>query len=159
MNKEKGNFKNDPFLIIEPGLSLVVDTIQFYSQVIDVKKNRDEYFVLVNGSVHNIKPSIFKKNTPMELVKTNIDDYKIDRFNVVGCTCMEKDYLLIDYIGELPKVGDFLIFSNVGAYTIVLDPPFIKERPPIICKIGSQYKLVRKREKLDDFINSNVYIF
>ncbi|WP_253278943.1 ATP-grasp domain-containing protein [Psychrobacillus sp. FJAT-21963] len=159
INKEKDNFKNEPYLIIEPGLSLVVDTFKFYSQVIDVKKNRDEYFVLVNGSVHNIKPSISKKNTPMDLVKTNFDDYKIERFNVVGYTCMEKDYLLIDHVGEIPKVGDFLIFSNVGAYTIVLNPPFIKERPPIIAKVGSEFKLVRKREKLDDFINSNIYIF
>ncbi|SDO00831.1 diaminopimelate decarboxylase [Psychrobacillus sp. OK028] len=159
MNKEKAHFKNEPFLIMEPGLSIVVDTFKFFCKVVDVKKNKNEYFVLVDGSVHNIKPTIYKKNTPMELVKTNKDVYKADKFNVVGCTCMEKDYLLIDYIGEIPKIGDFLIFSNVGAYTIVLNPPFIKERPPIIAKIGKNFKIVRQKEKLDDFINSNVYVF
>jgi len=159
MDKEKVHFKNEPFLIIEPGLSLVVDTFKFFCQVVDVKKNHDEYFVLVNGSVHNIKPSMSKKNTAMKLVKLKQDDYQIDNFNVVGYTCMEKDYLMINYVGELPKVGDFLVFQNMGAYTIVLNPPFIKERPPIFAKIGSQFKIVRKRETLDDFINSNVYVY
>lgn len=159
INKEKVHFKNEPYLILEPGLALVVDTFKFFCKVVDVKVNNNEYFVLVDGSAHNIKPTIFKKNTPMELVKTNKEAYKIDKFNVVGCTCMEKDYLLIDYVSEIPKIGDFLIFNNVGAYTIVLNPPFIKERPPIIAKIENQYKLVRKKEKLDDFINSNVYVF
>ena len=45
INKEKVHFKNEPLLIIEPGLSMVVDTFKFYSKVIDVKKNQDEYFV------------------------------------------------------------------------------------------------------------------
>ena len=42
------------------------------------------------------------------------------KFNVVGYTCMEKDYLAIDYEGEIPKPGDFLIFSNVGAIQLFL---------------------------------------
>lgn len=159
LNKEKIHFKKEPFLIVEPGLSLVVDTFKFYCQVIDVKKNGDQYFVLVNGSVHNIKPNLTRQNTPMEHIEQRNLNYEKDKFNVVGYTCMEKDYLLIDYIGNIPKVRDFLIFSNVGAYTIVLNPPFIKERPPIVEKEGNQYKIVRKRERLNDFVNSNVYVF
>ena len=72
---------------------------------------------------------------------------------------MEKDYLAIDYEGELPEPGDFLVFKNVGAYTIVFDPPFIKERPPIISQDGEKYELVRKREQLNDFINDELYVF
>ena len=133
MDKEKVHFKNEPFLIIEPGLSLVVDTFQFFCQVVDVKKIRDEYFVLVNGSVHNIKPSMSKKNTPMELVKSNMMITRLIGSMWLVIRAWEKDYLMIDYVGELPKVGDFLVFRHVGAYTIVFNPPFIKERPPIIC--------------------------
>ena len=92
-------------------------------------------------------------------MKLKQDDYQIDNFNVVGYTYMEKDYLMFNHVGELPKIGDFLVFHNMGAYTIVLNPPFIKERPPIFAKIGSQFKIVRKRETLDDFINSNVYVY
>lgn len=44
---------------------------------------------------------------------------------------MEKDYLMIDQYGEIPKVGEFLIFHNIGEYTKVFNPPFIKEGAPI----------------------------
>ncbi|WP_255551469.1 diaminopimelate decarboxylase [Sporosarcina sp. E16_8] len=159
INKEKSHFKKDPLLIIEPGLSIVVDTFKFYSKVIDVKKNQEEIFVLVNGSIHNIKPTMHSINLPMEHVKKNGGLYKKGIFNVVGYTCMERDYLAINYQAEIPKPGDFLVFSNVGAYTIVLDPPFIKERPPIIAVEESEFKIVRKREKLNDFINDSIYLF
>lgn len=159
MNRKKDLFKLDPTLILEPGLAMVVDTFKFYCKVIDVKRNQGEYFVLVEGSIHNIKPTMHARNMPMNHVKRNEGVYQQGKFNVVGYTCMEKDYLAVDHEGEIPKPGDFLVFSNVGAYTIVFDPPFIKERPPIVEKDGSEFTLVRKREKINDFINDQVYVF
>lgn len=159
MNKEKNNFTNQPFLIIEPGLALVVDTFNFYCVVMDVKKSQNDYFALVKGSIHNLKPTMHTKNMPMAHVKMNKRIYEHKKFNIVGYTCMEKDYLAIDYEGELPARGDFLVFSNVGAYTIVFDPPFIKERPPIISLDGKNFELVRKREELNDIFNEELYVF
>jgi len=159
VNKEKVHFKNDPLLIIEPGLSMVADTFKFYCKVIDVKKYENESFVLVKGSVHNTKPAMHRRNLPLEHVKRGSEFYEHGKFNIVGYTCMETDYLVKDREGEIPQRDDFLIFSNVGAYTIVFAPAFIKERPPIIAKEGDSFRLVRKREKLNDFINDNVYIF
>ncbi|KAA0944209.1 hypothetical protein FQ087_18990 [Sporosarcina sp. ANT_H38] len=60
------------------------------------------------------------KNMPMNQVKRNEGVYQQGKFNVVGYTCTEKDYLAVDHDGEVPKPGDSLVFSNVGAYTIVL---------------------------------------
>lgn len=159
MNNEKNGFKNEPFLIIEPGLSLVVDTFKFYSKVMDVKRNRDKCFVLVNGSIHNIKPTKHSVNLPMDHVMKSEEDYQYGKFNIVGVTCMEKDYLAIDVESKVPKRGDFLVFGNVGAYTIVFDPPFIKERPPILSKDGAEIEVARRRERLEDFINDDVYVF
>ncbi|EGQ27597.1 family 2 Orn/DAP/Arg decarboxylase [Sporosarcina newyorkensis 2681] len=159
VNKEKKNFKKEPMLIIEPGLALVADTFKFFCKVIDVKKYQDESFVLVEGSVHNIKPAMHNRNLPLKHVKRDTRYYKQGKFNVVGYTCMEKDYLISGQIGEIPKPKDFLVFSNVGAYTIVFAPAFIKERPPIIAIEDGSYSLVRKREKLTDFINDKVYIY
>jgi len=159
INKERIHFKKEPLLIIEPGLSLVVDTFQFYCKVIDVKQVEGDSFVLVNGSAHNIKPAMHKKKMPMEHVKIGHMKYEYGEFNIVGYTCMERDYLIENDEGEIPKSGDFLVFSNVGAYTIVFAPPFIKERPPIITKDGDMFSVARKKEKLNDFISENVYVF
>ncbi|REB08728.1 diaminopimelate decarboxylase [Sporosarcina sp. BI001-red] len=159
INREKVHFKKEPYLIIEPGLALVADTFKFYCKVIDVKQFKDESFVLVKGSVQNIKPAMHSRNLPLNHVKRNEKAYKKGKFNVVGYTCMEKDYLVTDQVGEIPKPQDYLVFSNVGAYTIVLAPAFIKERPAIIEKKGDSYSVVRKRETLTDFINDNVYVY
>ncbi|MBO1911388.1 hypothetical protein J4G37_42190, partial [Microvirga sp. 3-52] len=105
------------------------------------------------------KPTMHTKNMPMAHVKKSTGIYQHEKFNVVGYTCMEKDYLAIDHAGDLPVPGDFLIFNNVGAYTIVFDPPFIKERPPIIVQDGKKFELARKREKLNDIINDELYVF
>ncbi|MFS0576490.1 diaminopimelate decarboxylase [Sporosarcina sp. 179-K 3D1 HS] len=159
LKKEWAYFKKPPRLIIEPGLAIVVDTFNFYCKVIDVKRNRDDYFVLVNGSIHNIKPTKHPRNLPMEHVKMAGGQYEQRTYHVVGYTCMETDYLAKNYESFLPKRGDYLVFSNVGAYTIVFDPQFIRERPPIIMREQNEFQVVRKREKLSDFINDNVYFF
>lgn len=159
IDKEKHHFLNDPYLIIEPGLALVVDTFKFFCKVIDIKQKNDVNFVLVNGSIHNIKPTMHSTNLPMDHIKKHDSRYETGQFNVVGVTCMEKDYLVNNYQADIPRPGDYLMFRNVGAYTIVFDPPFIKERPPIIVKEKNNYKIVRKREKLKDFINEDVYVF
>ena len=101
------------------------------AKVIETKSIRDQNFVLVDGSVHNIKPTMHKKNLPMKIVKQN-DRKLYGTYNIVGYTCMEKDYLAHEVHGEIPDKGDYVIFENVGAYTIVFNPPFIKERPSIV---------------------------
>ena len=73
---------------------------------------------------------------------------------------METDIISESYSGDI-SVGDYLLFDNMGAYNIVFKPPFIKEAPPIIMfdkqNDDLKFKLVRKRETLDDIFSS--YIF
>lgn len=72
---------------------------------------------------------------------------------------MEKDYLSIGLVDKIPLPGDFLMYSNVGAYTIVFNPPFIKERPPIIAQEGNKLWIVRRLEELNNFINDELYVY
>jgi diaminopimelate decarboxylase len=81
------------------------------------------------------------------------------RYNIVGYTCMEKDYLAHDIVGELPEPNDYIAFENVGAYTIVFNPPFIKERPGIVSIDQNEFYVVRKRESLREFFNEDLYVF
>ena len=45
---------------------------------------------------------------------------------------------------------NYVIFNNVGAYTIVLKPPFIKPSPPIVTFKGRKCNLIRREEKFED---------
>lgn len=62
-----------------------------------------------------------------------------------GYTCIESDYLYRNYNGLL-GVGDYVIFGNVGSYSIVLKPPFILPNFPVIEYRDGKTKLLKKQE-------------
>lgn len=158
MNEYKKDFTNEPVLIIEPGISLVVNTFTFYCKVIDVKEIGNLSYVLVAGSVHNMNPAMHSKKMPMEHIKKSVTNRK-GFFHIVGNTCMEKDYLVEHEEGDIPQRGDYIAFTHVGAYTIVLNPPFIHERPPIIAQKGNEFAVARRKENLHHFIDEDLYVF
>lgn len=158
MNTEFAGLDHKPALILEPGISMVANAFTFVAKVIETKRIRSQNFVLIDGSVHNIKPTMHKNNLPMKIVKHN-ESRQRGTYNIVGYTCMEKDYLAHEVLGEMPSNDDYIIFENVGAYTIVFNPPFIKERPGILAIDGEDVFLVRKKETFKEFFNENLYVF
>ena len=159
MNTEFGDKNRKPFLIVEPGISMVANAFTFAAKVIETKKVQDQNFVLIDGSVHNVKPTMHKRNLPMHLVLQNADRNQYGTYHIVGYTCMEKDYLAYEIEGGLPVKNDYVIFENVGAYTIVFNPPFIKERPAIVAFDNGGFFVVRKKESLKEFFNEDLYVF
>ncbi|UGB29485.1 diaminopimelate decarboxylase [Metabacillus sp. B2-18] len=160
MNEEFSHYQNKPTLILEPGISMVANAFVFVTRVIDVKKIRDKVFVLVDGSAHNIKPTLHQKNLPMKILKQQkIDNPSKQKYNIVGYTCMEQDYLATNCIGEIPQRDDYIMFDNVGAYTIVFNPPFIKERPAILAYDQNDMCVVRRKETFRQFFNEEIYCF
>jgi diaminopimelate decarboxylase len=57
----------------------------------------------------------------------------------------------------LPQPGDYIIIDSVGAYTLVMTPPFINPAPAILANEKGTYKLVRKKQTLDEIFSN--YIF
>jgi diaminopimelate decarboxylase len=152
-------FDEKPTLILEPGMAMVANAFIFIAKVVETKTIRNTNFVVVDGSVHNIKPTMHKNNLPMRILRQKKDTTSKCLFNIVGYTCMEKDYLAHEITELLPQKGDYIIFENVGAYTIVFNPPFIKERPSIIAADHNNYFVVRKKETLRQFFNEEIYCF
>jgi diaminopimelate decarboxylase len=159
MNAEFGDDCRKPLLIIEPGISMVANVFSFVAKVIETKRVREQHFVLVDGSIHNIKPTMHKRNLPMKIIRQKANQGTKQFFDIVGYTCMEKDYLAREIHDELPQRGDYIIFENVGAYTIVFNPPFIKERPSIVALDEKKVFLTRKSETFKQFFNEELYCF
>jgi diaminopimelate decarboxylase len=122
-----------PELILEPGTALVADVMRFAARIVDVKTIRSRTFALASGSIHNIKPTLHNKQMPMRVFRsgTGTSSRSGGRIDVVGYTCMEHDRLYADYDGPV-GVGDWVVFGNVGAYSIVMMPPFIRPSPGIV---------------------------
>jgi diaminopimelate decarboxylase len=145
-----------PSLIIEPGISLIVQAFRFACNVVEIKKVRKKKFVVLDGSIDNIKPTKHPFNLPVKVYdhKGALKKGKDNTYQVAGYTCMENDLLLKDFQGPEIDKGDFFVFENVGAYTIVLKPPFIQPHPPIIARKNNRYKIIRRRETFRDFFST-----
>lgn len=159
MVNEFKTYEKKPFLILEPGNSMVANTLTFFAKVIETKTIRNQTFILVDGSVHNVKPTMHKNNLPMKIYKQNETANSKQYFHIVGYTCMEKDYLAHEVHDVLPQKGDYIQFENVGAYTIVFNPPFIKERPGIAAFDHNELFVVRNKETIKQFFSEELYSF
>lgn len=122
-----------PELIIEPGLAVVADAMHYVAQINHLKRAGDRTMALASGSVYHIKPTLSAKNLPVTLVRapSGKSMSPAGPVDIAGYTCMENDLLYRGYEGPV-RPGDFAVFSNVGAYTLVLSPSFIRPRPAIL---------------------------
>lgn len=125
--------RRKPVLYIEPGTALVADTLKFYTTVISLKNIKGRGIATVTGSIFNISPHSRVRHLPVRVIRSQGDAAAriAEQYDIAGYTCIEDDYLTKGLSGPL-KVGDFLEYSNVGSYSIVMKPPFILPNVPIL---------------------------
>lgn len=148
--------KQQPAIVIEPGSSVVSNVFTYYTKVYQNKKIGMVNFVMVDGTVFDVKPTMHSNNLPHKVYRArdNEETYICD---VVGSTCMEKDVMLKEI--QLPRLetGDFIQFRGVGAYTICLTPTFINYLEPILMQEKDEFVEVRRRQTIDDIIQIYKY--
>lgn len=140
-----------PTIVIEPGSSVVSNVFSYYTKVYQTKEIGTSNFVLVDGTVFDVKPTLHSNNLPYRAICAQPSNNSIT-CDVVGSTCMEKDIILKDIVLPVIHYGDYIEISGVGAYTIALTPSFINYLPPILVNNQQSYKEVRRRQRLDDIL-------
>ena len=150
-----------PKLFIEPGSALVGDIMKFACKVESIKNIRGKYIATVLGSIYNINPTLNKKNPPLSVYASDAIERKhYSALDFGGYTCIESDYLYKGFNGEL-GVGDYVVFGNVGSYSIVLKPPFILPNFPVVnydVETG-ETELIKNSEKFDDLFKTYKFAF
>lgn len=142
---------NGPELIVEPGMGVLSDVLWFVCRVVATKVIDDTPHAIISGSIYDLKPTLNKYDMPFEVIPIGVERTE-GEWVVSGLTCMEIDVLHRGWQGSL-STGDLLVFSNVGAYTVVLKPPFIEPAPAIL-SIGPDGSVVevKRAETLDDVL-------
>lgn len=142
-----------PELIIEPGSAVVGDCMKFVGTVKTIKNVRGKYFASVLGSQKNI--SMTGINPPMEVVHMSTGE-GYEGVDLVGFTCIEGDVLYKNYTGEL-AVGDAIVISNCGSYSLVMKPPFILPNFPVLDICGDEVEVIKRAETFDDIFHTFYY--
>lgn len=158
--KDKGS---QPMLIIEPGSALVGDAMKFVAKVVSIKDVRGKKIATLLGSIYNINPTINKKNPPIEVYHDEDNDKKqsiYEDLDFGGFTCIESDYLYRGFGGML-AVGDYVVFSNVGSYSVVLKPPFILPNFPMVewNDDTNEIFLIKRKECFNDLFHTFKFEF
>lgn len=149
-----------PELILEPGMAITANIAKFVAKIIDIHTLGSRQLVLVSGSFHNVSPNkSSSKNLPVEIVPTRqVEPIQANgNIEMVGYTCMESDVLFDGDAGPV-SVGDYVVFDNIGAYTNVFKPPFIKACPPMLGWSASDdgFTVLKRQETLEDIFQTYV---
>lgn len=146
------SFKNKNIEVVcEPGTALAADVVKFVGQVASIKEVRGKYFATLLASQKNI--NISGKNPPIEIIHNSDSVRDYADMDFVGYTCIEGDVLYKDYSGKL-GIGDYVIFSNCGSYSIVMKPPFILPNVPILEFKDSQVVVIKRAETFEDLFKT-----
>lgn len=140
-----------PYLFIEPGSAIAGDCMRFVSRIETMKTVRGKTIATVIGSQKNI--SMNGINPPMEIVAGGGRQEAVENCDIVGFTCIEGDVLQQNYTGRL-GIGDYIVISNCGSYSLVMKPPFILPNFPVIDINGHQVEVVKRQETFDDLFHT-----
>ncbi|HHT66670.1 MAG TPA: pyridoxal-dependent decarboxylase [Erysipelotrichaceae bacterium] len=138
-------------LLIEPGSALVGDCMKFVGRIETIKTVRNKTFATMLGSQKNI--NMGGVNPPIFVIKSGTERKYYKDVDIVGYTCIEGDVLYHNYEGDL-SVGDYVVFSNCGSYSLVMKPPFILPNFPVIDISGNKVELIKRQEYFDDIFHT-----
>ena len=109
-------------LLAEGGTPVVSDVVSIVFTVIAVKRINGKDFIIVDGQVSDAGFACKFKSPPYR--HFGKPGNVVEHAAVVGCTCIEDDYIVKDYSGPA-NVGDKIVVDNVGAYSYNLVNDFI----------------------------------
>ena len=147
----------DLCVIVEPGNALVASCFAFLSEVIDVKHVEEKlWFATTDGSRNDLDP-FFKKSGYLSEVLYAHETPVVKEQIVSGCTCLEYDRMFTLTDKPILSVGDSIYYRNVGAYTMCLNPMFIRYIPNIYLKNKGDYTLVREKWTAKEHAMKNIF--
>ncbi len=139
-------------LIVEPGRVLVGDAGLLVTRVLYVKRNQQKNFIVVDAGMNDLlRPTLYGAYHEIVPVKQRSGE-KL-RADVVGPLCETGDFLAQDRELAHVQSGDLLAVLTVGAYGFVQASNYnSRPRPAEVLVHGTEAKLIRARESLEDLM-------
>lgn len=142
-------------LIVEPGTSILSKPFKYISRVVDVKEIQGKTIVVIDGSRTDIDPLMSKSNYMLDFSSKSNSKTTINEQVIVGFTCMELDRITTLNDSVKLSVNDILVFNNIGAYTMCLSPNFIQYGTVVYFKENNQYRMIRDKIDINEYIKMN----
>lgn len=137
-------------LIIEPGRWIVGNSGVLLNTVMATKKTPKKSFVILDGAMNDLmRPALYEAYHGIFPVKES--DGREELYDVVGPVCETGDIFGEDRSLPYLDAGDLVYIASAGAYGSSMASNYnTRGRPAEVLVEGDRYKIVRKREKLED---------
>lgn len=142
--------ENKPMLYTEPGTTVVARYLSFVSKVLSIKQIRGRWIANMDGDYHNLGEICTMKKLPTHVLPCGKSLKHYDKIDIMGFTCLEQDVMVPQWEGDLAE-GDIMVFDNVGGYSIVSKPQFIKPQSAMYAKrANGDVEMIMRAETFDD---------
>lgn len=163
---------NNFSLIIESGRYLTAESTILVSKIVNTKEYANDKFVIVDAGYHVLlDAALLKQEYPQEVVFTDAKNNHYSsnnngngntntngnvngsRVHLAGRLCDTYDVFPISKASQLNNAdrNKYVLFYNVGAYSIVFNMPFhCQIKPPVVMKKNNgQFVIVRKPTSIE----------
>lgn len=142
--------ENKPMLFTEPGTTVVARYLSFVSNVLSIKQIRGRWIANMDGDYHNLGEICTMKKLPTHVLPCGKPSKYYEKIDIMGFTCLEQDVMVPQWEGDLAE-GDIMVFDNVGGYSIVSKPQFIKPQSAMFAKrANGDVEMIMRAETFDD---------
>ncbi len=142
-----------PILFTEPGTTVVARYLNFASKVLSIKEIRDRQIANMDGDYHNLGEICTMKKLPVTVIPGGKTQKTFQNLDIMGFSCLEQDVMYPGFEQGIAE-GDVLIFNNVGGYSIVSKPQFIKPQCAMyVLKPDGSVSEIMRAETFDDVFN------
>ena len=142
-------------IIFEPGRFIIGNTAILITKIIYIKKSNKKSFIILDAGMNNLmRPALYSAYHQIIPLKKSNKSVK-GNFEFVGPICESSDKFLNQRKFTYLKEGDYVGLANVGAYGMSLSSNY--NTRPIVAEIminGSKYKIIRKRQSLENLVNN-----
>jgi len=156
-NQFRKEYGKELTLMFEPGKYLVSQAGYFLASVNVVKQTTSTVFAGIDsGFNHLIRPMFY--NAHHEIVNLSNPEGRFRYYTVVGYICETDTFGTNRKINEI-KEGDVLCFMNAGAYCYSMASNYNSRfRPAEVLLLDGKAQLIRRRETLEDLLETTVEI-
>ena len=153
-------------LMIESGRYLVAESSIMVSKIVNTKEYNDHKIVILDTGYHLLlDAALLKQEYPQEVILNENNNnhlyfsnsnkqYTGKNIHLVGRLCDTLDVFPTSKLSDLSyaNIGNYILFYNVGAYSLVFNMPFhCQTKPPVLMKTcEGDIKLIRKGTSYKD---------
>ena len=146
-----------PMILTEPGTTLVSNYIYFITKILHIKEIRGRMMATTDGSFENLGEICTLKKLPVRRIQANQTPQFYSSLDIMGYTCLEQDLMYEGLEGDMAP-GDYLIFENVGGYSIVSKPQFINPNCAMYAVRGNQKPFpIMRSETFEDVFSKFIF--